>query len=270
MWQRLVKHFEESRIYKRDINPYLELKRQTNNLFTRVIIHHPLKLSLEVDYDKKGLSHVIRHPRFCPQCPFHFEIDTTKTMILSSCFSMPNNMKYIGKLLNDKVKTTISFYSNQMKNLSTAIKLDYDGRFGFGWAFKPNSFAFNIFGKNHGFEFLWNFVEIQPSFSYMFNKIFNKTEVTALAMMYGNVALLTTTYFKEARVSTFYEMNVFTLTANTAFGIAMPFKDSSVSLSYNFNTNSFIAEVAINKAEDDMKSGVTAFLPISLPSKPEK
>ncbi|OHT06275.1 hypothetical protein TRFO_25682 [Tritrichomonas foetus] len=266
MWRRIVDHLEETRIYKRPKQPFIEFEHQSNTLSSRYKVFKPFRLRIEADYDGKGITSLVRHPRFCPRSPFHIEIDTNRTFTLSTHFTLPNNLKYIGKYINEKTKATLSIgkYGKDWKNPTGAILFDYDNRYSFAWAFNPYSLTFCYFGDNHGVEVLYNIDETQPSISYFFNKTIKQTEITAMAMVYGNVTATLTTYYKKARVSTHLEVNVFTLTADSIVGIAYPFKDSTVSVSYGVKDNSLTVELALNKFEEDQKTGITGYLPIPL------
>lgn len=266
MWRRIVDHLEESRIYKRPDQMYLEFKHQDAKFSTRFLFFHPFKLRFETDYDGKGIKNVIHHPRFCPRSPFHFEIDTTRSFAVSMNFHVPNNLKYIGKYINEKISTSISLYCEEMKNFTGIIDFDYNQQFSLSFSANPNNIGMRYDGNHHGIEILYCFPEEQPSLSYRYNRSFYRTEITTQATFYGNVGTLLTTYYKKARFSSFFELNMWTLRSDTIFGFATPIfnGDSTISASYKYSTNSFIFELSLNKFDGNQKTGITAFLPIPL------
>lgn len=265
MWRRVVDHLEESRIYKRPDQMYLEFKHQDAKFSTRFLFFHPFKLRFEADYDRKGIKNVIHHPRFCPRSPFHFEIDTTRSFAVSLNLK-PSDFKYIGKFINQKITTNLSLYCEEMKNLTGIADFDYDQRYSFSFSVNPGNLGFRIDGIHHGLEVLYCFPEEQPSLSYRYNRSFKRTEVSTQATFYGNVGTLVTTYYKKARFSSFFEFNMWTLKSDVIFGYATPIfgGDSTLSASYKYSTNSAIFELSLNKFDGNQRTGISAYLPIPL------
>lgn len=266
MWNRVVSHLEESRIYKRPNQPYLEIKHQRETFQTRFLIFHPFRLKFVTDYNRKGFSDIINHPFFCPNSPFHLEIDTNKSFSLSMNFQFPKNLKYIGKYINEKIRTNIAFTTTEVSPIMTLFNFIYNDKFGLSFSINPQNYSFRYDSIHHGFEIIYSVEEQQPSLGYRYNRCLKQTEITTLATIYGNVGTLLTTYYKKARFSTFFEVNAWTLTSDVAFGIATPIfsGNSNLSASYKYSTNSFNLELSLNQFENDSKSGFTAYLPLSL------
>jgi hypothetical protein len=91
------------------------------------------------------------------------------------------------------------------------------------------------FSQRFGAEFVFHFGEEQPSFSGLFNsKIGKYLEVSALASLYGNVALLTTASIRSCKVSSFFDANLLTLESKYGLGLQWQFRNLTSNISFFF------------------------------------
>lgn len=261
MWERLVHHFEDSRLHLRSNKPSITFKRQTEFLHGRLTLKYPLSFDGDLYFSNTGFENASFHPNFSPNVPFHVHVSSDKSYQISCNIKMKNE-----QLPENFRNNTLTFGLSGIHNsyLAGVIALTHKGKASISLALNPCILGAFFHGENIGAEFAYSFAEEQPSMSAMFNKRFDRTEVSLMASMYGEATALITSDFDKVRISSYLKANPFTFASTAIFGLQIPFGNSFGNISFAIPSKTISFEAALNYNEDSgSKNGVTIHLPFN-------
>ena len=263
MWAKVVSQLEESRIYRRPENPFIEFKWQDKSRSFRSHVYFPFQFDFVADYAPNGFSYFSKHPRFMPRVPLHVEFSSDKSVTVSVRCALPDGqIKFNGKRFHDNT-VQVAVLVRELQSVTGIVTVEHAEKWNASLSFNPFSIGMMYIGPRAGVEFAHNFREEQPSISGLFHFTKNRTETAVLVSLYGNVMTMTMTDFKYARVSSMIEANLFTLTSKAAVGLAVPIGNSFLSVGFELPTKKLTLETAINSAEENgTKAGITAYFPL--------
>lgn len=262
MWNKVEKHLEESRIYKRPKNSFIECKYYNSNFYSELRASYPLIFSASFDYSRTKLKNLTKSQTFSPKSPVHFEVSSDGEMAANFRYELPEEYKHKPSFLFKSVLTT-SIIRSQDSSITCAFKFETNDRFMFSTSINPLSFLLSYFRNNFGTEIIYNVGEEQPSMSFIYHKCFENTAVTVLSSIYGNVSGIVTTDLGFARFSSFLESNLFTFNSKLALGVSFPFQTNFASISYKIPKRTLCFEFSFNKFDaNDIKKGISLYFPI--------
>ncbi|EAY06860.1 hypothetical protein TVAG_340380 [Trichomonas vaginalis G3] len=261
MWERLAHHLEDSRLHLRPNIPSITFKKEADFLQGRFTVNYPLSFNAELFVSSKGFKDASFHPSFSPNVPFYLNVTSDKTYTAAFNFKLPNE-KLPEKLRNNTFKFSLS--GDQSNYLSSVFALTHQNKYSISLALRPCIIGGFYHGENVGVEFAYSLAEEQPSMSAMFNKRFDRTEVSLMASMYGEGTALITSDFDKVRISSYLRANPFTFDSTATFGIQIPFGNSFGNISFSIPSKTIRFEAALNlQYEEDKKSGITVYWPFS-------
>lgn len=271
MWAKLVSQLEESRIYHRPENPFIEFKWQDQNRSFRSHVYIPFQFDLVADYAPSGFStYFSKHPRFMPKVPLHVEFSSDKSFLVSVRCQLPEGqIKFVPKPFHDNtVQATLLV--RELQSVTSVLSVEHADKFGASLSFNPFGFGLTYIGPRSGVEFVYNVREEQPAISGLFHVTRNRTEAAMLVSLYGNVMVMTMTDFKYARVSSMIEANMFTFMSTASVGLSIPVGNSFMSVAFELPKRKLTLEAAINSAEENgTKAGITAYIPVIFRKNPK-
>ena len=262
MWENLVNHLEDSRIFRRETNPFIMFKKQNSMFSGRVTVSYPFLVEGNIYLTNNGFDYTSFHNNFSPNVPFHLG--------LKSNGDFTTNFNFNFRIKSDKIPTHLqenTFHFDLTGNyhgpITAVFGVKHQNKASFSFSVHPYMLGFKYFNDRFGGEFVYSFEEEQPAISFLFNKRIDRTQVSTLASIYGNVSALVTSDFDKFRISSFFEANLFTFYSNATFGVQVPIKDSFWNASVSLPSKIITLEVALNQEDENAnKQGITAYVPI--------
>ena len=262
MWENLVNHLEDSRIYRREQNPFIMLKKQTSMFSGRALVSYPFLVEGNIYLTNNGFENTSFHNNFSPNVPFH--------VCLKSNGDFTSNFNFNFRIKSDKIppylqENTLHFdlTGNFQGPITAVVGVKHQNKASISLSIHPNMIGFKYYGSHFGGECVYSFDEEQPALSVLFNKRIDRTQVSSMISMYGNVSALVTSDFDKFRISSFFEANLFTFHSNATFGVQVPIRDSFWNASFSLPSKIIALEVALNQEDENgNKQGITAYVPI--------